>query len=563
MSVKRDEIITLYSAGRWTELLVVLERNIQSFLEEGNEVQLARNLIYFGIIHLYSANFHQVSTIYKQIDDEYARQPNDVRIRAQYARFLAMYHTWNGDYIQAHQLFQTSLRLFEETDWYADEAIVLLENIYWLCLLTEERVYLLKSIERLKVLPSDRSEELQEEITIAEKCMECLQNDVSLSESLSLTNEGLVIYSRLFLFAIQCLRLLMTSSRVQLKLLNTIARNWKTQEGNYPICALTDFTNGLIGIMQLHTEKKEDFIPHYIQGCSAKMELYRHPWFLNALQGIPANSLKMSEDQPKQPFHLTITIFNSFTLQWGDITFAGESWGTKQERELFLYILLKPDGKASKDMVMEEFFSGIDPKKSSNRLYVAIHRINRSFQKIFHLPKDFQLMQIHQGLVVISQDILDEVDVNTYQKLISVGNQLWNHNRKTSIELMNKARKLFSTNFLSSVMYLDWLTQYRDELMNRHGKAMRKLARHYFERGETGMYEEIMTELLELQPLHEELYVEFIQYLLRSNKQKEANYWYRTLEQELDRELGLAPSLEVQKLMVNSINSQRTHGGMG
>ena len=557
-----DEIVTLYGAGRWTELLVLLESNIQTFLDEGNEVQIARNLTYFGIIHLYLANCHQVSTICKQINDEYLRQPNDVRIVAHYARFLAMYRAWNGDNAEAHQFFQTSLRSFEETDSPKDEAIALLEYIYWVCLLTDEQVPLFKALERLKLLAAEQGNEWKEEITIARQCIQSLQQDTALPEPFSLKKEGVVVYSRLFRFALQCLRLLTSSSSVKTAQLKEIVRSWRSQEDHFPICTLREFTSGLINMLHLHAERKEDLIPQYAQRNIAKLELFRHPWFPNTLQRVAANRIEISEHQIKQPFRLTITIFNRFTLQWGDLSVGGDTWGTKQERELFLYILLKPDGKASKDIVMEEFFSGIDPRKSSNRLYVTIHRVNRSFQKIFRLAQDLQVMQIHQGSVVISQDLLDEVDIHTYQKLLSVASQLWNHDRKTSIELMNKARKLFSTDFLASMIYVDWLSQYRDELINRHDKAMRKLARHYYDRGETGIYEEIMAELLELQPLHEELYVEFIQYLLHSNKQREANYWYQKLEQEFDRELGLTPSLEMKELMGSSLIGRSTYGGM-
>lgn len=89
--MENDRIFERYSTGKWLKLSLYLVDIISIQAETGDEVQFARVLSYYGITHLFLADQHVLSTIHKQIYDEYIRKPEDVRVRALFSRFLTLY----------------------------------------------------------------------------------------------------------------------------------------------------------------------------------------------------------------------------------------------------------------------------------------------------------------------------------------------------------------------------------------------------------------------------------------------------------------------------------------
>jgi two-component SAPR family response regulator len=608
-----DNLLHLYASGHWEQLSSSLEQIISRSAEEGDEVGLARALCYYGIIQLYLANYHLLSTIQKQILDEYARKPEDIRITASYARFLALYHVFMEQPDWATRYYEEAFRCYEELDWYADEAIMIFESIYWKDLFCNERVILHKRLERLKVLNEKLNGWLEAELTFLESCMQMIRADTTAGhpwpyrveagtdhmkklfakQSESPLRNGrlpqlIMEHPRLFLLVVGCVDLLaamMTKTRKVTKEEIGQFAVWGKRynidnQNRHPIA---EVVGGFVTLLQQCGEQQWNDMQERIESLLAKLALFRHPWYracTHLLYGLfmkrgsettrfrihlqeaeklfaVFSGVHVSRQMPQQekasddqPVRFSFSLFDRFSMEAGGKRMSLESWGTRQARELLLYLMIQPQWQATKDVVMEVFFSGDDTKKSANRLYVTVHRINRTLQESFQLPQQKPLVHIQQGIVQLEQEMMEEVDVHTYRKLLSVANQLWVNDQEAAAELMVKACSMYSPEFVPGVLYLDWLDQLREEVHNLQSRALSRLAEFYKMKGEHFACEEAFMELLRLQPLHEGYYERYIRYLASLNRKAEASHWYQKLERELDRELGVSPSFEWKDLLV-------------
>jgi len=586
--MENDRIFELYSTGKWLELSLYLEDIISVQAETGDEVQFARVLSYYGITHLFLADQHVLSTIHKQIYDEYIRKPEDVRVRALFSRFLALYCTFAGRIEEASVYYEECYNNYIELDWYMDEAIMLLESIYWFGLFIHERSMLYRGTERLIRLNGKLSGVFSTEIFLLKKLIIAPlipgQNSGILPEPEeieSFLNSILVLptlNSRLFYLLNSCLGLLSDLINDERKLTKNKAVLMDSLDSLSNHCVfepVSELFNGIVSMIGQAAGHRWESLQQTIEMYIGKIELLCHPWYKAQLHWICSllqhkmadlsgfvlhrrkaeqlfelfgkstpdgfSSVIGNEQKIKdEPKGFKVTLFGKFAMQWADKFLEGANWKYKRPKELLIYLLLNPNGQVSKEVLIEEFFPGNDLKKSLNRLYVAIHRINRVLQESFGISTS--LVETQHGNVRLNQDMLEEVDVLAYRKLLSVTDQLWVPDREAAVELAVRACQIYSPQVVPEVNYLDWLEQYRNQLQALQVRALRKIARFYREKEDYSLAEETYLQLLSLEPLHEGLYEEYIGYLIMTNRKSEAHQCYLSFKRELERELGVLPS---------------------
>lgn len=592
--MEKDRVTDLYAAGKWLELSALLEGSISYRAEIGDEVQFARALSYFGITHLFLADRHILSTIHKQIYDEYVRKPEDIRIKASFSRFLALYCTFAGKTEEAAIYYEESYNDYSELDWYMDEAFMLLESIYWFGLFHSERGMLYRGVERLERLNDKLSGALSAEISLLKKLMASplipVQKSGPLPEEINpfLTGERALptLHSRLFYLLCSCMGILTDLMSAERKLAEEEAAlldslgslpGYDTLH-KYPVPELLD---GVVSMIRQAAGRNWECLQQAIEMHLGKAELFCHPWYKaqlhwiysilqrkradinrsvlhrqkaeqlfelfgqaprHVLRGVVGNGAKA--DQGRNGFK--VTLFGKFSVERAGKCLDGVNWKHKQPKELLIYLLLNPNGQVSKEVLIEEFFSGNDWEKSLNRLYVAIHRINRALRDSF--GAEVPLVETQHGSVRLNQELLEEVDVQAYRKLQFLAEPLWMNDREAAVELAVRACQIYSPQVVPEVNYLDWLERHRNQLQALQVRALRKMARYYRDKGDYSLTEETYLQLLSLEPLHEGLHEEYIKYLFMSDRPSEACQWYGKLKRELEREVGVLPSFELSSL---------------
>jgi DNA-binding SARP family transcriptional activator len=198
--------------------------------------------------------------------------------------------------------------------------------------------------------------------------------------------------------------------------------------------------------------------------------------------------------------------------------------------ELLLYLASRNNLQAPKEVLVEVFFPERDISRSYNQIYVNIHRFNKAFKEKFPALGGIDFIFIRQGIVYINNDILEEVDTQKFRKIMSVAGQLWLNDKDAAIELMEQAADMFSTDIAPGFYYLDWLDEHRTSLVNMQLKALSRIFHYHMQKGSAGACSEAFYNLIELDPLNEDFYIEYIRYILKDGRDAEAMNLYRRYE---------------------------------
>lgn len=576
---ENSEVNKRYINNDLQGLVDLLEEQLMVSFEDGNDILAAKTLAHLGIVQLFLSNHYATAVIFNQILDEYRRDEPDPRKAAVYSRFLGLYEAFYGNKDAAQIYYRESLLHFEQLDWHTTESFMLVEAIYFYCLPYQDRHLLFQYIERLQRLQQkdDFAEKdwVKRELMLLENGLQFLKQPYEkqeLMEHLTNSNQEFPWFGSYYFW--------ITIIFVFDHLSETYQPFELTEIPNGSVLPLHQFSVHLSEIHIYYPAKLYPKLSDSTERLKAKAAAFKHPWYClvgnfialicnqekiermtnleqspyyhlfseNSIIELWKQYVMVNKDHDQAPsvqskgFIIHLFGNHSLFLKGKRLNFI--DWKSPHLREFFLYLVMHPQGRISKEIVIEELFSNEDLKKSINRLYVTIHRVNRFLQDHFKIQEPF--IQIQQGFVYFNQDLVDEVDIHVYRKLASVADQLWIDDKDAAIELMQKASKIYQYDLLSDFLYFDWLEEYRKSLQQTHGKLLRRLKSYYLSMGNRRDYEETSQQLIHLFPFEESIYHDYIIYLLAENRQLEAQYWYNQLKILLEKELGLAPSFDLR-----------------
>lgn len=115
--MEADNIFNSYYEGQWNELISILKEQIGCYAESGDIVRLSRAFSYYGAVSLIYSDDFLISTLFKQINEEYLHAGDDPRIKASYARFLALYSSFTGKPEDASKYYMDARLSYRLTDW--------------------------------------------------------------------------------------------------------------------------------------------------------------------------------------------------------------------------------------------------------------------------------------------------------------------------------------------------------------------------------------------------------------------------------------------------------------
>lgn len=219
-------------------------------------------------------------------------------------------------------------------------------------------------------------------------------------------------------------------------------------------------------------------------------------------------------------------------------------WRRKKAQELFHLLLLRSGHAMPKEQAIDLLYGEVDPAKAANKLYVAIHEVNRALRECCGL----EVMMLRDGVIVLAPEAIEEVDVEKYATLIRVADQLQNTDPSLSEELYIKAVELYG-DLLPHLPYVEWLSRYRDELETKQFRALERLVEAARKRGDIEGEGRFLRERYELTPLQEDAVQALLQYCVRAGKRSEAVRLYDSFASRLATEFDCAPLPETTHII--------------
>lgn len=540
-----DAIFEHYSRGALKDFFPIVEKRMEDCAGIGDLVQLSRSFAYYGAANLVISNDFPVSTLYRQIQQEYAQTSlDDPRIKASYARFLGLYSAFNGKTEEASGYYSDTRTLYLQTDWFADEAIALLEGACWHYIFLEDLAGYYTILERLDALNSHLGGYLTQDLNVLR----------SFTRDNGILHFSYIKHNELALSL--PVKILVGFTELGAAITDADRKNCLEQavtgleKINCPIAQILDEMQKLSRSGPKNNLDRQK----HCAAIKTKSELFRHPWFKAEACRIwefikNSDPKQFADEKTVEVQRFSIHLFKNCEISFNGRIYDLNSFETRKGNELLLYLLTKNNLQVPKEAVAEVFFTDELPDKAYNRLYVNLHRLNKNLRSHFKQFDADDFIYIKKGIVCINPGIIDEIDTHKYRKILSVANQLWLDDKEAAVEVMYKAIGIYSEEIARGFYYSDWLEEYRQELKNMQIKALEKLFAWHLEKDESKPCSEAFYSLIALDPVNEDYYIQYMKYILRDGHSVEAANLFQRYKKVLEKELGLCPSFELQDLI--------------
>ncbi|MFB9329842.1 BTAD domain-containing putative transcriptional regulator [Paenibacillus aurantiacus] len=221
-------------------------------------------------------------------------------------------------------------------------------------------------------------------------------------------------------------------------------------------------------------------------------------------------------------------------------------WKRRKAGELLVYLLLQPAYKANREQVLERVFGEGEAAKQSNQLYVTLHDLRHTLREMGMSDPVY----VKRGVIGLDEQIIEQVDAETYMTLSRVGDQLWNDDREAACRLYEEALPLYGQ-LATELPNVEWLERTREQMLDRQTNMLKRLAIYYTDMRDEVKAEQALSEWIALRPKQEEAYEAMIRHCLAKGHRAEAIGWYKRLERMYEEEFGSEPLEETRRLIWN------------
>ncbi len=215
-------------------------------------------------------------------------------------------------------------------------------------------------------------------------------------------------------------------------------------------------------------------------------------------------------------------------------------------QSILRYLIAQPKYRATMDMLMAVFWPDDEPEVAHHKLRVAVSALRRSLNGDVisesgggYILCTYQAYQLHPSVVL-------QTDVDEFLALYQTGQQA--SDREKAMAFYEKACHLYTGSFLTEDLYSDWSFIRREELIKTYVVMCDKLAEFNLE---TGRYQDAITwasAILKVDRCDEEAHRQLIRAYVAQGRRNEALRQYQYCQRVLDKELGMQPASETQKL---------------
>jgi len=220
---------------------------------------------------------------------------------------------------------------------------------------------------------------------------------------------------------------------------------------------------------------------------------------------------------------------------------------TRENQGLLAYLLLQRHKVHSREILADMFWGEHSQQKARGSLNTALWKLKKALEPE-GIPAGTYLKNSHIGEVGFNKDSHYWLDVEVFERGI---NQILNHpfeavDEKDLTEL-NKVLGLYKGDLLEG-LYNDWALRERERLRALYLRSLIYLLQFYdFHRA----YEQAIgygQRILDLDPLREEIHREMIRLYWENGQRAMAVRQYEICRVTLDKELGIAPMEDTQRL---------------
>lgn len=240
-----------------------------------------------------------------------------------------------------------------------------------------------------------------------------------------------------------------------------------------------------------------------------------------------------------------IVLDDKYVLNYEDI-------GSLKNAKLLAYLLKNYKVKQEGYELQNVMFSDDSSSNPSNALKALVYRLRTILKKNFG-PID--IITSGNSTYYINRDIKVDLDIDQFNNLINKGNCQNNENEK--IKYYEQAVELYQGTFLPILNEEHWVIITGTYLESSYMSAIIYLLDNYMIKEKYDLIEQLCKQVLNFDPLNEDLHYYLIKSLIKQDKISLAKQHYLKTEKYLHKELDTKPSEMLQSLYNEIISGQR------
>ncbi len=236
-------------------------------------------------------------------------------------------------------------------------------------------------------------------------------------------------------------------------------------------------------------------------------------------------------------------------LRAGDRILTPDAWRRRPARHLLLMLLGTPGHRLPRDAVLEALWPDRDLDSSLNTLYQALHVLRRTLEPGLRSGRESAYIDVGNDTIALRPHDGLWVDVDRFEHLL----------RQATIgpaprESLHAALALYRGEFMADEPYLDWPIARREALRADRERAILNLAELDLEHGDSLAPIGYLEALLAEDPAREVVHQAIMRALLARGQRAAALQQFEWCRLALERELGVAPDRETERLAATARN---------
>jgi DNA-binding SARP family transcriptional activator len=240
---------------------------------------------------------------------------------------------------------------------------------------------------------------------------------------------------------------------------------------------------------------------------------------------------------------LSVRLFGDFEL-----TVDGRhttAWHGQLGPTLMKFLLAQPNRACARDVLLEQFWPGVDPDVARNRLHVALSSVRRALATVADAP----LVEFCDGFYRIAPVHRVDTDVKRFQALVEAGSSAEIDQRlDEAAALYRQAAATYTGDFLADSPYDDWTMLPREELRMAYVDLLDRWSGVLAAAGRESECVEVGRLVLRQDPCREDVHRLIMRCQARFGRTSEALRQYERCRRALRETLDVEPSAPTQAL---------------
>lgn len=264
---------------------------------------------------------------------------------------------------------------------------------------------------------------------------------------------------------------------------------------------------------------------------------------------------------------ICINTLGEFDIKSNGQSILQQSSRTYKLFKLFEYFLTFRNKKLLPETIIDNLLSDNESDDPKNTLRTQIFRLRKVIKSL--LPEDedeskYFSINFTNGYYSLDIGENTSIDVDEFESLIKKAEVELDYNAEASVELYQKALKLYKGLYLSDNAYEVWLVPTRNYYHRLYLKTLYKLIDILKENNENDQIISLCEESLLVEPYEENIHINLMEAMLKQGQQKVALNHYEYSRNLLEKELDTKPSMNFTSVLttIQNYSSRKTDVGL-